>query len=68
VPAPARARAELGVFPRDLVTGLRPFDCINCTWAVVRGVSTLKVIHSECPSHRGLPRATDGLRSWMLAG
>jgi hypothetical protein len=68
VPAPTKARAELGAVPAEMVTGLRPHDCINCSWAMVHKVWTLKFIHSECPAHRGLPRATDGLRSWMLAG
>jgi hypothetical protein len=65
---PAPTKAELGAVPAGLITGLRPHDCINCTWTMVRGVWTLKFIHSECPAHRGLPRATDGLRSWMLTG
>jgi hypothetical protein len=57
--------SQAGAVPRDRVTGPRPHDCFNCTWAFVAGQLTLKLIHSGCPPHRDLPRAADGLASWQ---
>lgn len=54
--AGSTAATDYGTVPRDAVTGQRPWDCINCSWAWRKGVYQLTHIHKTCPPHRALPR------------
>jgi hypothetical protein len=56
VRAASPAATDYGTAPRDVVTGPRPWNCVNCGWAFRNGKLTLKSIHKTCPAHRGLPR------------
>lgn len=60
------ASTDYALAPRDPVTGPRPWDCVNCTWAVIKGKMTLKFIHQGCPVHAGLPRAVPGAQRPLL--
>jgi hypothetical protein len=40
-----------GTIPVDVITGPRPWDCINCTWSMIKEVYTLKYVHKGCPVH-----------------